>query len=213
MIGILLFVRLLPAGGKRDGAKLDGVGAVLSALGLALIVLGVLQASTWGWLQPRNSPVDAVRLLPDPVHGRRGRRRARALRDLAAPSRARGPRAARPPPAVRRSRPLRSGLAMFLFQNLILMGIFFAIPLYLQIVQGFDAFETGVRMLPVSVTLFVTALAGSRLARALSRRGDRPRRPRAAARRAALCCSRRSSPTSRPCRSRSPWPCSASAWA
>jgi Na+/melibiose symporter-like transporter len=60
--------------------------------------------------------------------------------------------------------PLRSGLGMFLFQNLILMGIFFAVPLYLQIVQGFDAFETGLRMLPVSVTLFVTALAGSRLA-------------------------------------------------
>jgi predicted MFS family arabinose efflux permease len=59
--------------------------------------------------------------------------------------------------------PLRSGLAMFLFQNLILMGVFFAIPLYLQIVQGFDAFETGLRMLPVSVTLFLTALLGSRL--------------------------------------------------
>ena len=39
--------------------------------------------------------------------------------------------------------PLRSGLGMFLFQNIILMGIFFAIPLYLQIVQGFDAFQTG----------------------------------------------------------------------
>jgi hypothetical protein len=59
--------------------------------------------------------------------------------------------------------PLRSGLSMFVFQNLILMGVFFAIPLYLQIVQGFDAFQTGVRMLPVSVTLFLTALAGSRL--------------------------------------------------
>jgi MFS family permease len=43
------------------------------------------------------------------------------------------------------------------------MGIFFSIPLYLQIVQGFDAFETGLRMLPVSVALFVTALLGSRL--------------------------------------------------
>ncbi len=63
--------------------------------------------------------------------------------------------------------PLRAGLVMFLFQNLILMGIFFAIPLYLQIVLGLDAFETGVRMLPVSVALFVTALLGSRLSRRL----------------------------------------------
>ena len=59
---------------------------------------------------------------------------------------------------------MRSGLTTFLFQNLILMGVFFAIPLYLQVVQGFDAFQTGVRMLPVSVTLFVTALIGARLA-------------------------------------------------
>src|SRR4051794_28678740 len=57
VILILIGVRLLPKGGARPGAKLDGVGAVLSALGLALIVLGVLEASTWGWLQPRNSPV------------------------------------------------------------------------------------------------------------------------------------------------------------
>ena len=40
---------------------------------------------------------------------------------------------------------------MLLAQNLILMGIFFTIPLYLQIVQGLDALETGVRMLPASV--------------------------------------------------------------
>ncbi len=39
-------------------AELDWVGSVLSALGLGLIVLGVLQASNWGWLQPRNSPVE-----------------------------------------------------------------------------------------------------------------------------------------------------------
>ena len=48
---------------------------------------------------------------------------------------------------------------------LILMGIFFTIPLYLQIVQGFDAFETGLRMLPVSVTMLITAMSASKLAR------------------------------------------------
>jgi MFS family permease len=53
---------------------------------------------------------------------------------------------------------------MFLAQNLVLMGIFFTIPLFLQIVQGLDALETGVRMLPTSVGLFVSAIAGSSLA-------------------------------------------------
>jgi hypothetical protein len=44
------------------------------------------------------------------------------------------------------------------------LGTFFVIPLYLQVVQGFNAFETGLRLLPVSVTMLVAALAGPRVA-------------------------------------------------
>jgi hypothetical protein len=53
---------------------------------------------------------------------------------------------------------------MFLAQNLILLGVFFTIPLYLQVVQGFDAFETGLRMLPVSIAMLLLASAGPRFA-------------------------------------------------
>ena len=38
--------------------QLDWVGGVLSASGLALVVIGILEASTWGWLLPRNSPIE-----------------------------------------------------------------------------------------------------------------------------------------------------------
>ena len=43
-----------------DGPQphLDGVGTVLSATGLGLVVLGVLQSTTWGWIQPKDSPVE-----------------------------------------------------------------------------------------------------------------------------------------------------------
>ena len=58
VIATLLAVRLLPKDKGQPGAELDRVGAVLCALGLALIVFGVLEASTWGWLQPRNSPIE-----------------------------------------------------------------------------------------------------------------------------------------------------------
>jgi hypothetical protein len=59
--------------------------------------------------------------------------------------------------------PLRAGLQTFLAQNLILMGAFFSIPLYLQLVVGLNALETGIRMLPVSIAMFVTSLSGSAL--------------------------------------------------
>jgi Na+/melibiose symporter-like transporter len=49
-------------------------------------------------------------------------------------------------------------------QQLILLGTFFVLPVYLQVVLGLDAFETGKRLFPLSVALFVAALAGPRLA-------------------------------------------------
>jgi hypothetical protein len=43
------------------------------------------------------------------------------------------------------------------------MGIFFSIPLYLQIVLGLDALETGIKMLPVSIAMLATSALGTRL--------------------------------------------------
>ena len=164
VIAILLATRVLrePESDDRP-ASLDWVGSVLSALGLGLIVFGVLQASNWGWLEPNNSPVEpfGFSLTPFMIAGGglllvafRAWERRRELGGLAALVQFR----------LFEIRVLRGGLAMFLAQNLILMGIFFTIPLYLQIVQGFDAFETGVRMLPVSAAMLITAAAGSALA-------------------------------------------------
>jgi Na+/melibiose symporter-like transporter len=59
--------------------------------------------------------------------------------------------------------PLRAGLISLFSQNLILMGVFFTIPLYLQLVIGLDALDTGIQMLPVSITMFIASAAGSRL--------------------------------------------------
>ena len=75
---------------------------------------------------------------------------------------------------------LRSSLGMFVAQNAILLGIFFTVPLYLQVVQGYDAFKTGVQMLPVSIAMLVTAMGAP--GPAVVRPHDRPGRPGA-------CCS------------------------
>ena len=55
---------------------------------------------------------------------------------------------------------MRAGLSTLLMQQLILMGTFFVLPVYLQVVLGFDAFETGKRLFPLSVALLIAALAG-----------------------------------------------------
>ena len=144
------------------------MGALLSATGLAAIVLGVLNASTWGWLEARNSPIEPFGFSLTPFLIAAG---VGVLALFLGWQRRREAQQREPLIHLRLFdvAPLRAGLAMFVFQNLILMGIFFSIPLYLQVVQGFNAFETGLRMLPVSVTLFITALLG-RGCRGASRR-------------------------------------------
>ncbi len=59
---------------------------------------------------------------------------------------------------------LRAGLSTLVGQQLVLMGTFFVIPVYLQVVLGFDAFETGKRLLPLSLAMLVFALLGPRIA-------------------------------------------------
>jgi EmrB/QacA subfamily drug resistance transporter len=164
-IGILVGTRWIrEAAVAAAHSALDWVGSVLSAAGLGLVVLGVLEASTWGWLHPRNSPLEPLGFSLTPFvvaaggillasfvswercRERQGEEPLVHLRLLSVPS-------------------LRGGVAMLFAQNLILMGVFFTVPLFLQIVLGLDALETGVRMLPASAGLFVSALAGSALAK------------------------------------------------
>ena len=164
-IGILLGTRMIREPARERGApSLDWVGSVLSASGLALIVFGVLQASNWGWLAPADSPVEPFGFSLTPFVIGAG---ALVLAGFVAWERRREERGLDPLVhlPLLRIRALRGGVSMLLAQNLILMGIFFTIPLFLQIVQGLDALETGVRMLPASVGLFLAAIAGSALAK------------------------------------------------
>jgi EmrB/QacA subfamily drug resistance transporter len=167
-LGIALSVGLLHEA-RREGRvpSIDWVGAGLSALGLGVFVYGILQASVWGWISDKGSPITPFGLALTPFVVGAGlvilglfvvwtERRERLGLD----------------PLFRLGlfdiKPFKGGLQMFLAQNLILMGVFFSIPLYLQVVLGLDALETGIRMLPVSVTMFVMSFVGARMSRARS---------------------------------------------
>jgi MFS family permease len=170
VLGILLAVRLLrdaPAGPDRP--RLDLLGVVLSSLGLGLVVFGVLRASAWGWIVPKQAPIVPFGFSPTPFVVALGASllwaftRWQRSREMAGTD-----------PLVHldllRIPALRAGLQTLLAQNLILMGVFFTVPLYLQLVLGLDALETGLRMLPVSVAMFLSSLAGSWLTARFSAR-------------------------------------------
>ncbi|MFL5817707.1 MAG: MFS transporter [Conexibacter sp.] len=168
---IVLATPRLVRDAPREGPapRLDWVGSILSALGLGLLVFGVLNASRWGWIAPRNSPIEPFGFSIAPFVVAAGGVLLVAFRSWERREEEHG-RSPLMHFALLARPVLRSGLAMFLGQNLVLMGIFFAVPLYLQVVQGYDALQTGVRMLPTSVSLLVMAVVGARLATRFSPR-------------------------------------------
>ena len=56
------------------------------------------------------------------------------------------------------NRQMTGGLVMFFFQYLVQAGLFFTIPLFLSVSLGLSALETGVRILPLSITLLLAAV-------------------------------------------------------
>ncbi|MDD2858847.1 MAG: MFS transporter [Candidatus Nanopelagicales bacterium] len=168
---ILAMTRLIGDAARPGRApRLDGVGTVLSASGLGLIVLGVLYSSTWGWLKPKDSPIAPLGFSLTVYVISAG---ALLLWAFVAWQRHRETSGRDPLVhlGLLRIKPLRAGLIGLMSQNLILMGVFFTVPLYLQLVLGYNALETGIRMLPVSITMFIASAVGARMAGRFSVRG------------------------------------------
>ena len=159
---ILAMTRRMADVEPEPGAALDLVGTALSALGLGLVVLGILRAGTWGFVNPKpNAPV-WLGLSPVVWLVLGG---GLVLIGFLAWERRRlaAGRSALLDPAMLRIPPLQRGLTAFLFQFLLQAGLFFCVPLYLSVALGLSAVETGVRIMPLSVTLLLAAVGIPRL--------------------------------------------------
>ena len=60
---------------------------------------------------------------------------------------------------------------MFFFQYLLMMGVFFLLPLYLSVALGLSAIATGVRIMPLSLTLLAARIGDAKAASQTSHRG------------------------------------------
>ena len=156
-----------PALEPRPG--FDVVGVALSALGLGLAVYGILKSSEWGWVHPRGAfTIGGTEITPFGfsavpffILAGLGCLAAFAMWEERSEREGRDTLLDR---SLLRIEPLRAGLTTLMMQQLILLGTFFVLPLYLQVVLGLDAFETGKRLFPMSVTMFIAAMLGPRLA-------------------------------------------------
>jgi MFS family permease len=166
---ILVVARRIADAPVEERPRLDVVGGVLSALGLGLLVFGVLRSSEWGWIQPKAGGQSWAGLSPTVWLILAGlfviwlfsrwevRRQNRGEEPLVRPG-------------LLRNRQLSGGLVMFFFQYLMQAGLFFVVPLFLSVCLGLSALATGARLLPLSVTLLVAAIGIPRLFPAVSPR-------------------------------------------
>jgi MFS family permease len=172
LVVVVILIALRKVADRPAGSfgRFDLVGAVLSILGLAALVFGVLRSSQWGLITAK--PGAPVWFGVSPVvwlvlgglvlvwaffeweryqEGKGGDPLVR--------------------PSMLKNAQLVGGLSLFFFQYLVQMGVFFVIPLYLSVVLALSAVQTGARLLPLSLALLVAAVGIPRfLPRAPTRR-------------------------------------------
>ncbi|MFI6224594.1 MFS transporter [Nocardia salmonicida] len=137
--------------------RIDLIGSVLSVLSLGMIVYGVLRSSEWGWVQPKPGGADIAGLSPVVWLLLGGMlllyvfaRWQNHLADTGGEPLV--------DPALFRNRQLTGGLTMFLGQYTVQAGAFFTVPLFLTVVLELDALQTGIRLVPLSVALLLSAV-------------------------------------------------------
>jgi len=148
--------------------KLNVSGALLSATGMGILVLGILQSKTWGWVEPMAKPeINGQEIAPFGIslvsylilagsfilwvffnqqrkleeQGKDGLLKMSLLKIPV----------------------LKSGLRVLASQYFIIAAVFFIIPVYLQTILGMDALQTGIKILPLSLGLVVCSVLGSKM--------------------------------------------------
>jgi predicted MFS family arabinose efflux permease len=153
---ILLLVRRVQDSPVEGRVRLDLVGAALSAAGLGMAVFGILRSSEWGWIIPKPGAASLFGLSFTIVLIISGLFVLWLFVNWEHHVERRGHE-----PLIRLSmlenRQFSGGLLMFFFQFLVQAGMFFAIPLYLSVALGLSAIDTGIKIMPLSITLIIAA--------------------------------------------------------
>jgi EmrB/QacA subfamily drug resistance transporter len=138
---------LLPESRDPDPAAVDLPGSVLSTAGLVALVYAVIEAPTDGWLSGTVLGIGTLGLALLALFAVRESRTAEPMIDLHLFTRPR----------------FGWGTLCATLAAFAMLGLLFVLPLYLQVVRGYDTLGTGVRLLPMIVGLAVGAQVGERL--------------------------------------------------
>jgi MFS family permease len=146
IVGFVLTLRLLPASPPRGKVRFDPLGAVLLAVGLAALTLGLSFGQEWGWTSPRLISMLAVAVAALVAFVIVERRTADPIVDL----------------RLLNNRVFASANLSLILSFLALFAVGFLLPFYLEELKGFSTEQAGLLLTPLPLTLAVVApISGS----------------------------------------------------
>ncbi|MFJ6797160.1 MFS transporter [Streptomyces sp. NPDC091268] len=148
VVALVFSALVLPQSKNASGdQRFDVPGVVLLALGLLVVVFGVVKGETWGWSSGSTLSALAAGLAILLVFGWYETRVEHPLL----------------PMRLFRSRALTIGTIITAINFFVLLGVIFFVMLYLQNVRGFTPVEAGVRTLPLSLASVIASPLGAKL--------------------------------------------------
>lgn len=145
-LGLGLF--LVPRSRGETGTPLDIPAAILSTIGLSLLVYALIEAPTYGWLSLRTMIVGTVGVIALIAFVLHERRTEFPMLDV----------------DLFRIRSFGTSSLILTMVFFALMGTFFSLTQLLQLVWGYTPLEAAIRLLPISAFMVLAAPQSARLA-------------------------------------------------
>jgi len=168
MLFVLIMSRRFEDTSKPLKIKIDLPSVFLSVTGMVLLVYGMLQSKTWGWITPMAKPsINGHSIAPLGISivayliiGGLFVMKLFIDRQTKLENLKRNPLVQ---VSMLKIAQLQSGLVVLMSQYVVTAAVFFVVPIYLQMVLGLDALKTGIKIFPLSVALIIFSILGSKM--------------------------------------------------
>jgi EmrB/QacA subfamily drug resistance transporter len=144
IIGGVLFI---PTSRDPAAPPVDLPGLVLSSIGITALVYTVIEAPNWGWGSLHTAAGFAAAAVVIAAFALWERHAPHPMLDV----------------SVFANRRFSGGSLAVTAGFLTLFGFIFVITQYFQFIKAYSAFETGVRLLPVAISIAVASIVGPRI--------------------------------------------------
>jgi EmrB/QacA subfamily drug resistance transporter len=154
LIAAALAYKLVPESSNPQEARLDGPGLAFSTAFIGVLVYTIIEAPSKGWTAPASLAGFAIAAAAAIAFVYTERRRENPMLDV----------------TLFRTPAFSAASGAVTVAFFALFGFIFLITQYFQFIRGYGTLSTGVRILPVAITIAIGSVLGAQLAQKLGTR-------------------------------------------